>query len=85
MMSILGKKGIPFRNGATVQNILDDYLPGEHEDFQGYVLWNMTGWPCFFDHGEDSLRLQLAVVRWRLDNCMALPEDDEPPHPGGRE
>ncbi len=29
--------------------------------FLGYVIWNETGWPCFFKDGENSFREQLQA------------------------
>ena len=41
-----------------------EYLPDATDADIGFLLWNETGWPCFFDGDpEDCLRLQFAKVR----------------------
>lgn len=41
-----------------------------------YIIWNETGFPCFFKEG-DSLELQLREVRRRIINHIPLPSEEE--------
>jgi hypothetical protein len=50
----------------TVLDVIREYVPDATEDEAGYILWNETGYPAFWNTNkysptpEDCLRLQLA-------------------------
>lgn len=55
--------------GMTVQDLLDIELPMLSHDDQWYMLWEFTGYPCFFAGPEDpinTLKAQLKEVREHL-------------------
>jgi len=35
-------------------DIVRQWFPTATEDEAGYILWNETGWPCFWD-GDDAV------------------------------
>jgi hypothetical protein len=46
--------------------IAREYFPDAEDDWLESVVWNETGWPCFWrGDPQDSLRLQLAIVKAR--------------------
>lgn len=65
-----------------VLDIVREELPGEHEDALEYILWNHTGYPCFWAIGQDGetpeecLRAQLR--EYRDGNCKCLECGGEP-------
>lgn len=69
----------PIAGGRTVlittcKRLLDvflEYFPNESQDFMDEVLWDETGYPCFW-HGdpEDCLRRQLGIAAERRILCL---------------
>lgn len=46
---------------VTVADVVREYIPGASDELVWDILWNETGYPCFW-HGdpEESLRMQVA-------------------------
>uniref|UniRef100_A0A6M3JJC5 Uncharacterized protein n=1 Tax=viral metagenome TaxID=1070528 RepID=A0A6M3JJC5_9ZZZZ len=57
----------------TYRDIALEYFPGATDDFLEYVIWNETGYPCFWCIPEDGanpvecFRKQLVEARGRRD------------------
>ena len=62
----------------TAYAIAKEVLPELDADALGAVLWNLTGYPCFWSEWgrpvEEQLRDQLATVRRHLDSGVSIEE-----------
>lgn len=48
-------------------DIVREYFPGASDDKAWYILWNETGYPCYWDgEPEPSLRKQLQALAQRV-------------------
>jgi hypothetical protein len=54
--------------------LIHQYFPDADDATVQYILWNKTGWPCFFQSGILSLEGQLEAYKAALDMGMDVCE-----------
>lgn len=56
-----------------ISDLVEEYFPNASDEFIEFVLWERTGWPCFWNIPEDGntpeecLRNQLERARNDLE------------------
>lgn len=59
---------IPFKDGKSLGEIVREYFPDIDDDQIEYIVWNRTGYPCFWKGDpEESLRESLAEYKVVVD------------------
>lgn len=48
---------------TTYLDVAREYFPDASDDELNFILWEKTGFPCFFEDGLNSLREQLATYK----------------------
>ncbi len=57
-----GQKPIEWSKSPV--DIVREYFPSASDDDAGWLLWNVTGWPCFWDGDpEQVMRRQLQAFK----------------------
>lgn len=58
----------------TFLDIASEYFPDASKDELDYILWEYTGFPCFF-HGDTETELR-KQLQYKKDNPKWHPLDD---------
>ena len=55
----------PDNDFVDVLSIVREYFPGISDKDAGYIIWNETGWPCFWETSdwETCMRKQLQIAK----------------------
>lgn len=94
MATITGERRTPFRNGKNLGQVFEEELAPFglklSDDEREFILWEKTGWPCFWSPKkgertpEDCLRRQLREAFVELAPKVKLGRGGRRKRQGGR-
>jgi hypothetical protein len=61
----------------TPGDLVREFFPNDNKDEIEYILWNETGWPCFFDKFPDDLISQLIEYRNKCETGVTDAENED--------